>query len=316
MSSKTWTSPGLLIWWVVASTLGVALGYGMRSAFLLPVIAVLTIGILVAIIQGLVLRQHIPTIGWWLLASIVGLAWGAVIGIAAIDIGVAGFVVGIIVLGASYGMMQGLALFATAKRWLGMSISLPIIALLGWFLYEQVPIWATPMPRFVDSGRVEMGGCRGAAELYEAEPVGYEQVANITRLQASNVANRVVYRHFGVTELPGADYLGLVQATFQDGQRRLAWYKVVTIETYALESKASIVYVDALTGEPLVFVTDVWLTYDPCMSILSCGCPIILHLSPRQYFILGLLVSYLLVLTIVFWRGMALEPLYWWKSNE
>lgn len=185
------------------------------------------------------------------------------------------------------------------KPWLVVIMSLPIIALLGWFLYELAPIRAA-MPRFVDSGREEMGGCEGAAELYEAESVEDEQVANITRLQASNIANRIVYRHFGVTELPDTDYLGLVQATFPDGQRRLAWYKVVTLETYGAESKASIVYVDALTGEPLLLMTDVLLTYDPCFYPLGCGCPMyILPIWPKLVVPLTLLILYALGLAVV-----------------
>ena len=186
-----------------------------------------------------------------------------------------------------------------SKIWLGVTISLPIIALSGSFLYELALI-RNAVPQFVDSDRVEMGLCNGAAKLYEAELVEDEQVANITRLQAAKIANRVVYRHFGILEIPDTDYIDLVQAIFQDGQRRLAWYKVIAIETYALESKASIVYVDALTGEPLLLVTDVWLTYDPCMYPLGCGCPAyIWPIWPKLVIPLSLLIIYLLGLTIV-----------------
>ena len=88
-----------------------------------------------------------------------------------------------------------------SKIWLGVTISLPIIALSGSFLYELALI-RNAVPQFVDSDRIEMGLCNGAAKLYEAELVEDEQVANITRLQAAKIANRVVYRHFGILEIP------------------------------------------------------------------------------------------------------------------
>lgn len=188
-----------------------------------------------------------------------------------------------------------------SKIWLGIIISLPFITLSGWLLYELASI-RNALPQFVDSSLVEMGFCSEAAELHEAETVEDEQVANITRLQAGKIANRVGYRHFGVTEFPDTNYLGLIQATFQDGQRRFAWYKVITIQKFArgLASKASIVYIDALTGEPLLLMTNVSLTNDPCFSPFGCGCPAyILPTWPKLVVPLILLIIYLLGLAVV-----------------
>jgi hypothetical protein len=186
-----------------------------------------------------------------------------------------------------------------SKRWLVVSLSLPIIVLLGWFLYEQILIWATPVPHWIASKGQHVNHCRAIEQWFEAEPVEDTQAARITRPQAGDIAQRVLARHHGfapLTEANGSPRL--VRATFPDGRRRLAWYEVVVIDDggASLEGKATVVYLDALTGEPLMLIPDVGVG-DPCMA---CGCPAInLLFRPRQFVALGLLTAYLLILAAV-----------------
>ena len=304
MSDQTRASLGWTVWrwWILASLLGVTLGYAIGSPILLPVIAVLTIGISIAVIQLLILWHPIPNAGWWVLASSVGLAWGAIIGALLNSIG---WGTAVIVLGASLGMMQWLSLITRSKRWRGVAISLPIIALLGWVLYEQVLVWATPVPRWLVSKEGQyFGSCWIAPQLttfdFEVKPVEEVQTAKISREQAQRIAERVVARQYGSHS--SAYNAQLVQMTLPDGRQRLAWYHFVLIKLNetAMEAKAAGVFVDALTGEPLMLATDM-VVGDPCMV---CECATATFpLSSMQTFALLLLVAYLLVLAIAVWLG-------------
>ena len=143
MSDQTWASLGWTVWrwWILASVLGVALGYAIGSPLLLPVITVLTIGISLAIVQSPVLRRPIPNAGWCVLASSVGLAWGALAGALSHSIGWGA--APLIVLGASLEMIQLLSPLTRARSWLSVAISLPINALIGWVALDWVILVST-----------------------------------------------------------------------------------------------------------------------------------------------------------------------------
>jgi hypothetical protein len=436
MSDPTWASLGWTVWrwWILASALGVALGYAMRWPVLLPVIALLTIGISLAIVQSSVLRRSIPNAGWCVLASSVGLVWGAIMGMllgsvgwgaAAIVLGaslgmiqnlspiarsrgwlgvainlpinaligwmawrwagetlisvsaliwsivigsaipvvlfslllvitmlpiwallviiqvrvlrkrvpnatwwvlasivglVCGAIVatktqldlrgwfdGIIIVGASLGMMLWLSLITRSKRWPGIIISLPIIALLGSVMYDQALYWTTPLPRWL----VSMGGrtipCQIASRLaafdFEVKPVEEVQSAQVSLEQARSIADRVLARRFGSYLLWGHAPM-LVRMTLPDGRQRLAWYQFELTEdrtgVTGWDVKAATVFVDALTGNPLMLVTDMVFT-NPTES--GCGVTWYFPLSGRQYGDLSLLEFYLLMLALVVWLG-------------
>jgi hypothetical protein len=69
-------------WWVLASTLGGAVGLAVGSEVaegLVGAASYAVIGASVGTAQWLVLRRHVSRSGWWVLASTVGLAAGGAI---------------------------------------------------------------------------------------------------------------------------------------------------------------------------------------------------------------------------------------------
>ena len=75
------------LWWVLASTLGGAMGFAVAAvalwaigggsavrSSLAPVGIFAVIGGVAGIMQWLLLRDHIPQAGWWVVASAVGWA--------------------------------------------------------------------------------------------------------------------------------------------------------------------------------------------------------------------------------------------------
>ena len=201
-----------------------------------------------------------------------------------------------------------------SKRWLLVGLSLPIIVLLGWFLYEQTLIWITPVPHWIaDKGISWYHFCwnsgPGNWTVGETESVEDTQIARITRGQADDIMERVLARYYGFVPVFAVNGPRLVQPTFPDGQRRLAWYEVVFIEfdSGGMSGKATGVYVDALSGEPLLLIPDVEVG-DPAMT---CG-GVVLNLPFRrqQCVALGLSVGYLFILAVIsggvwLWRRLA-----------
>jgi len=281
---------------------------------MLPVIVVLPIGSLLILIQALVPRKRVANAAWWVLAIIVGSACGAIVG-RGLD--VSGWFEGVVMAGASLAMMLWLSLITRSKRWPGIIISLPIIALLGSVLYDQALFWTTPLPRWL----VSMGGraipCQIASRLaafdFEVKPVEEVQSAQVSLEQATSIADRVLARRFGSYPQFGHTPL-LVRMTLPDGRQRLAWYQFELTEdrtgvTY-LDVKAAAVFVDALTGDPLMLVTDM-VFGDPSMS--GCGVTWYFPLSRKQTDDLSLLETYLLVLAFVVWLGGVVT---WWLVRE
>jgi len=120
-----------------------------------------------------------------------------------------------------------------SKRWLLVGLSLPIVVLLGWFLYEQILIWITPAPHWIaDKGQSGYQFLLDLGELdrRKMEPVEDTQTARITRGRPTTIMQRVLARYYGFVPVFAVNGPRLVQPTFPDGQRRLAWYEVVFIE--------------------------------------------------------------------------------------
>jgi hypothetical protein len=119
---------------------------------------------------------------------------------------------------------------------------------------------------------------------------------------------RVLARHYGFVPVFAVNGPRLVRATFPDGQRRLTWYEVVFIEHSGLMvGKATGVYVDALTGEPLLLMPDVEVG-DPAMT--CAGLWLNLPFKWQQCVALGLSVGYLFILAVIsgavwLWRRLA-----------
>ena len=103
-------------WWVLASIVGLAVGFGVCAAVLFAddfaddvgfamagAVAGTVIGASLGIAQWLVLRRHVARAGWWVLASAVGVATFETVDFAmSFDPGGA-FIVGVAVYGAITG---------------------------------------------------------------------------------------------------------------------------------------------------------------------------------------------------------------------
>lgn len=117
--------------WVVASTLGWAMGFPTADAILrvlgvrvlgeavVDEIVIFTLlGALPGILQWRLLRWRLPQAGWWVLASALG---GALIGTVASTVRVVDPTAGVVLAGASFGILQWLVLrrhIARAGWWL------------------------------------------------------------------------------------------------------------------------------------------------------------------------------------------------------
>jgi hypothetical protein len=127
---------GFWLWWVLASTVGFAVGSAVTRFVGLvgyfaggeTVVGAFAVGgavggALIGIAQWLVLRKRVSRSGWWVLASIVGFAVGFAVAIAMLD-SMDGAAVGAVV-GASIGIAQWLVLrlqFSRAGWWVLASI--------------------------------------------------------------------------------------------------------------------------------------------------------------------------------------------------
>jgi uncharacterized membrane protein len=151
------------------------------------------------------------------------------------------------------------------RHWLRLLPWLPILALLGWYFYEQALAWTAPTPRWIVSehGLATSASCQDLVIVtggkLNVRRVEDASATKVTGGQASAIIDRVIARYTG-NRLFFSNPI-LVQATFPDGQRRLAWAVFDVIEPATgkysgLGGKAIGVYLDASTGEPLMLVTD------------------------------------------------------------
>jgi hypothetical protein len=200
-----------------------------------------------------------------------------------------------------------------SKRWLLVGLSLPILVLLGWFLYEQILIWVTPAPHWTIRGAPSMYLCEDIVRwaLGEVAPVKDVPTAPITGLRANDIIQRVLARHYGFVPFFVLGSPGLVQATFPDGQQRSAWCGV-TMREYHEETqlgKATAVCIDALTGEPLMVIPDVEV------AGFSCEAPVLdLPFTWQQCVALSLASGYLFILAAirgVVWLWRRLVATFW-----
>jgi hypothetical protein len=116
--SFDWT---LWIEWVGATAVGWLLG-----GFLLPQLALFSVGVVMGILQWVVLRQYLRQAGWWILASTVGwsVGWGTTIAVVPLEIGILTEPL----LGAAVGMLQWLVL----RRQLRQAGWWIVVSTLGW----------------------------------------------------------------------------------------------------------------------------------------------------------------------------------------
>ncbi len=169
---RTHVGWGFWFWWVLASTVGYAVGNaaGMKvvqavvgaaeyraKGFVvaIPLLVVMT-GAAVGVMQWLILRRQLRRTGWWVLASIVG--W--VVGTAAATLGIllvglqefspvsSSIVIGVVV-GAVAGVMQWLILRRQLRR-------------TGWWVLASTVGWAVGAAATGAIGLPAVGAVSGA----------------------------------------------------------------------------------------------------------------------------------------------------------
>lgn len=192
----------------------------------------------------------------------------------------------------------------TKKRWTLIFLFLPAILLLGWFLVEQVQVWTAPEPRWVISvsDQEDFPSCQSAEafvlETFDVHPVEEGGKRLITAERAGDFISRIL-GFFPIHDEPT-----LAEATFPDGQRRLVWYRFDLVDTgqHDMEGQVPCLFIDALSGEPLLLVTDL-VVFDPCMA--GCDCLSaqfsIFRFSRNQVIALTLLIPSLLISGIILW---------------
>ena len=118
----TRTDWGLGLGWVLATTLGWLVGFGICEAFKSFLESFTAdgavIGVSIGISQWFVLRRRIAGVRWWILASIVGFAIGKFAADAVVqsEPGIAGVVLSGAVIGISSGFAQWLVLVRHVSR--------------------------------------------------------------------------------------------------------------------------------------------------------------------------------------------------------
>lgn len=140
MSKHTSVGWAFWLWWVLASTLGWAMGFAVAAVVLwtigsagavhsslAPVVVFAVGGGVAGIMQWFLLRRHIPQAGWWVLASALG---GALAGSVS-DVGIPP--VSFAVVGTVAGIMQ----------WFVLRRCIPQA---GWWVVASTVGWAVGFP--------------------------------------------------------------------------------------------------------------------------------------------------------------------------
>ena len=204
----------------------------------------------------------------------------------------------------------------TRRIWLRIALlSLPAVALIAWRGIVQLNLQRIPAARWDLEARDNI--CYGDRNLIGTRPSDPlpERVSETTpgtfpADRAALVAWHVIRTQVDVEPFQGFLYgegPTLVQATFPDGERRLAWRRTLLIsqDDMGMSGVAAAVYVDAATGEPLALVRDIYVC-EPSWSPLFMSSGYEYHLAvwlqtSGQFYLLALYVAIvLLVAGVVF----------------
>lgn len=194
-------------------------------------------------------------------------------------------------------------------------VSLPAVAILAWWGVVRLDLLRTPAPRWsvpakdqICYGDVDLAGARPGdppPEVSEAPP------GILSPDRAALIAHHVIDQQIGSPNLAYvlmySEGPTLVQATFPDGIRRLAWriINLITQDEYGMSGVAAAVYLDAGTGEPLALVRGISVC-EPSWSPL-------LRIEPNVYFWqiwlqtegLPLLLAFYVVVVLLIWGAVA-----------
>jgi hypothetical protein len=133
---------------------------------------------------------------------------------------------------------------------------LPILGLLGWFVYEQLPVWTAPQPAWVRYPDLMAlpNGCEAASalQMYGAAR-DVTAATTLTQEEATAQIAAVVDAQY-----PDQAYQTLLDAELVRGafgDETSAWWSVVQFEGDSLLPRGAAVFISAQTGEPLAVIT-------------------------------------------------------------
>jgi hypothetical protein len=188
---------------------------------------------------------------------------------------------------------------------------IPIILLVGWFLYEQLPIWFAPQPpwtRYPDLVALP-GGCEAAnaLRLYAAER-GATDTTVLTAGNAQVAIETVLEQQYPDTAFTFALPPEPVRGSF--GESSLAWFSLATfVRDDASAPSGAIVFLDAQSGAPLSVITVLGAGAEGADGVCGSFAPQSrgLRAQLRPYLPLLALAGYAGIVTvgagIVWWRG-------------
>ncbi len=159
------------------------------------------------------------------------------------------------------------------RRWAApAALAAPALILLLWWGIGVLAARATAPPRWViPTAGMYAGSCAAAADLdvFDTRPAQPGASVTISAEQARRRADRLILNAGarGVAVFGGGP--SLITAVFPDGQERAAWFRVLVLDTGpdGTLGAASVAYIDASTGEPLLLLTGVQIG-DP---VMTCG---------------------------------------------
>jgi hypothetical protein len=156
----------------------------------------------------------------------------------------------------------------TRRIWLRIALlSLPAVALVAWRGIVELDLQRIPPVRWDLAARGSI--CYGDHNLIGTRPgdppperVSETPSGTLPADRAALIAWQVIRTHVGIQPFQSFLYgegPTLVQATFPDGERRLAWRRTFLIseDDMGMSGVAAAAYVDAATGEPLALVRDI-----------------------------------------------------------
>ena len=135
-------------------------------------------------------------------------------------------------------------------------LALPIVFLIGWFVYEQLPLWTAPQPAWARHPDIVAlpGGCEAASTLQTYNAVRDASVTtSLTQQQAATRIASVV-----IEQYPNAAFEVLLDAELvrgKFGDESVAWWSVVQFEGDSALSHGAVIYISAATGEPIAVIT-------------------------------------------------------------
>lgn len=210
-------------------------------------------------------------------------------------------------------------------RLLILLLSLPAVALLAWWGIVRLDLQRTPAPRWdlqamgvICWGDHDLAGARPGDP--PPQPVPQAPPGTLPAGRAALIAWHVLHEHGGVQALQPFLFYGegptLVQATFPDGERRLAWRRtnLISEDDTGMSGVAAAVYLDAATGEPLALVRDISVC-EPSWS------PLFLNVDNRYLLAVWLHTSGQLVLlalygSVVLLIGGVVAGIRWLRARR